>query len=276
MTQDKPTDETNAPERIAKRLARAGLCSRRDAELWIEQGRITVNGQVLKTPATVVTSADIITADGKIVAAPEPTRLFRYHKPAGLVTTSRDEKGRLTIFDKMPAALGRVVSVGRLDLNSEGLLLLTNDGELARHLELPSTAWARRYRVRVYGDIDAKKLAGLAKGHVVSGIEYGPIDVTIDVPGTHNHWLIVTLREGKNREVRNVMESLGLEVNRLLRIAYGPFQLGQLPKGAIEEVPTRVMRDQLGTFMKSGKAIQAPSSAEIRKKRRNTLPTKSD
>ena len=275
MTEDQNTAENTGRERIAKRVARAGICSRRDAERWIEQGRITVNGVVLKTPATLVGPEDVITADGKIVAAPVHTRLFRYYKPAGLVTSARDEKGRTTIFDKMPPALGRVVSVGRLDLNSEGLLLLTNDGELARHLELPSTGWARKYRVRVFGDIDEQRLAALAKGHVVSGVQYGPIEATIDVPGAHNHWLMVTLREGKNREIRKVMESLGLEVNRLIRVSYGPFQLGQLPKGAIEEVPPRVLRDQLGTFMKTGKAIPAPSLAPVRRVR-NTLPPKPD
>lgn len=258
-----PSDDTR--ERIAKRLARAGICSRRDAERMIAEGRITINGAVLKTPATLVGPDDKILADGKLVSAPEATRLFRYHKPAGLVTSARDEMGRTTIFDKMPPSLGRVVSVGRLDLNSEGLLLLTNDGALSRYLELPSTGWARRYRVRVYGALDEARLASLGQGHVVSGIKYGPIDVTVDVPGPHNHWLMVTIREGKNREIRKVMESIGLEVNRLIRVAYGPFQLGQLPKGAIEEVPPKVLREQLGHFMKTGKTPDTQKTSHRQK-----------
>ncbi len=248
-------DDQAKGERIAKLLARAGMCSRREAERWIEAGRVAVDGETLTSPAVVVDAADRITVDGQPLPAAEPTRLWRYHKPAGLLTSHRDPQGRPTVFERLPAALPRVVSVGRLDLNSEGLLLLTNDGELARRLELPETGWKRRYRVRVHGAVDEAKLSGLAKGITVSGIKYGPIEARLDKQQGANAWLTVTLAEGKNREVRRVFEHLGYTVNRLIRTAFGPFQLGKLTRGQTAEVPAKVVREQLG-LKKKGKAAQ--------------------
>jgi len=234
-------------ERIAKRLARAGLCSRRDAERWIADGRVSVDGKVLKSPALDVSEASDIRVDGKPIPAAEPARLWRYHKPAGLVTTHKDERGRPTVFERLPPDLPRLISVGRLDLNSEGLLLLTNDGALARELELPARGWLRRYRVRVHGTVDPARLAALEKGVTVEGVAYGAIRAQLDrAQERSNAWLTMSLREGKNREVRRVMEHLGLGVTRLIRIAYGPFQLGELARGQVEEVPRRVLREQLG------------------------------
>jgi len=238
------TDEKG--ERIAKRLARAGLCSRREAERWIEAGRVVVNGHKLDSPACVVAPEDLILVDGKPLAEPERTRLWRYHKPAGLVTTHKDPEGRPTVFQHLPDSMPRVISVGRLDLNSEGLLLLTNDGELARRLELPSNAWVRRYRVRVHGEVSADALARLEKGVTVEGVAYGAIKATLDRQQGANAWLTVSLQEGKNREIRKVMEHLGWPVTRLIRVAYGPFQLGTLDEGGTEEVPGKVLREQLG------------------------------
>ena len=233
-------------ERIAKRLARAGLCSRRDAERWIAEGRVSVDGKVLASPARDVSDESDIRVDGKPIPEPEPPRLWRYHKPAGLVTTHKDERGRPTVFERLPPNLPRLISVGRLDLNSEGLLLLTNDGELARELELPARGWLRRYRVRVHGAVDAARLAALEKGLTIDGVAYGPIRAELDRTQGSNAWLTLSLREGKNREVRRVMEHLGLGVTRLIRIAYGPFQLGELERGQVDEVPRRVLREQLG------------------------------
>ncbi|MBF5095142.1 rRNA pseudouridine synthase [Azospirillum sp. INR13] len=247
-TAKKSDSATNGGERIAKRLARAGLCSRRDAERWITEGRVAVNSRVLDSPACVVRPGDIVQVDGKVIPEPEPARLWRYHKPSGLVTTARDEKGRETVFDRLPADLPRVVSIGRLDLTTEGLLLLTNDGELARFLELPATGWTRRYRVRVFGEVDERHLAALEKGPTIEGVKYGPIEAVLDRVQGRNAWLTVSLKEGKNREIRKVMESLGLQVNRLIRVAYGPFQLGKLEEGAVEEVPKRVVREQIAPF----------------------------
>ncbi len=235
------------PERIAKVIARAGLCSRRDAERWIAEGRVAVDGEVLKSPAVTVTADSDIRVDGKKLPKPERTRLWRYHKPVGLVTTHRDERGRPTVFGALPADLPRLVSIGRLDLNSEGLLLLTNDGALARRLELPATGWVRRYRVRVHGDVDPARLAALARGVTVDGLAYGPIRAALDRQQGSNAWVTLSLHEGKNREVRRVLEHLGYPVTRQIRLAYGPFQLGNLARGAIEEVPRKVLQDQLGT-----------------------------
>jgi 23S rRNA pseudouridine2605 synthase len=233
-------------ERVAKAIARAGVCSRRDAERLIAEGRVSVDGKKLESPAILVDETSDVRVDGKPLPSPERTRLWRYHKPAGLVTTHRDEKGRPTVFERLPPGLPRVVSVGRLDLTSEGLLLLTNDGALARRLELPATGWLRRYRVRVNGKPDAEALEKLGKGIEIEGIRYGAIEAKLDRQQGANAWLTVGLREGKNREVRRVMEHLGLPVTRLIRLAYGPFQLGSLPRGAVDEVPGKVLKEQLG------------------------------
>jgi 23S rRNA pseudouridine2605 synthase len=233
-------------ERIAKYLARAGVASRREAEKLVEAGIVTADGALVQTPAFKVRPGMRVRVDGTLVAAKEPPRLWRYHKPAGLVTTHRDPQGRPTVFDAVKDRLPRVVSIGRLDLTTEGLLLLTNDGALKRHLELPSTGWVRRYRVRAYGRPDAKKLAQLAEGVVIDGVAYKPIKVEVDRAQGGNVWLTISVTEGKNREVRKVMEHLGLKVNRLIRTAYGPFQLGSMKKDAIEEIPARQLREQLG------------------------------
>ncbi len=241
--------DADAPrgERVAKLLARAGLCSRREAERWIAEGRVSLDGRVLESPAVVATAESDLRVDGKPIPQREPARLWRYHKPAGLVTTHRDEKGRPTVFERLPPELPRVVSVGRLDLTSEGLLLLTNDGGLARALELPSRGWIRRYRVRVHGSVEAPRLKSLEKGLTLDGISYGPIRAELERAQGSNAWLTMALQEGKNREIRRVLAHLGLDVTRLIRIAYGPFQLGHLPRGNVEEVPRRVLREQLGT-----------------------------
>jgi 23S rRNA pseudouridine2605 synthase len=233
-------------ERVAKFLARAGVCSRRDAEKLIADGRVKLNGKVLETPAVKVTAKDKVSVDDRLVGAPEPTRLWRFHKPAGLVTTHRDPAGRPTVFEHMPPDLPRVVSVGRLDLNSEGLLLLTNDGELARRLELPANGWSRRYRARAFGRIEQAELDQLKNGISVEGVNYGSIDAQLEKRQAANSWITLTLAEGKNREVRRVLEALGLKVNRLIRVSYGPFLLGTLEPGAVEEIPRRVLKDQLG------------------------------
>lgn len=233
-------------ERIAKIVARAGLCSRRDAEEWIVQGRVAVNGRVINSPALDVTASDVVTIDGKPLPERERTRLFLYHKPRGLMTTHDDPEGRPTVFDNLPDGLPRLISIGRLDFNTEGLLLLTNDGGLARALELPDTGWLRRYRVRAHGDVTQAQLDELKKGVEVDGVKYGSIDATLERDKAANVWIVFAIREGKNREVRNVMAHLGLEVNRLIRISYGPFQLGEIEEGQVEEIKSRVLRDQLG------------------------------
>ncbi len=233
-------------ERIAKVIARAGVCSRREAERLIAAGRVALNGERLDSPAVNVTADQRITIDGELLPAPAPPRLWRYHKPKGLITSAHDPQGRPTVFAALPPELGRLLSVGRLDLNSEGLLLLTNDGALKRRLELPASGWTRRYRVRVHGRPDAKKLAGLARGVRVDGVDYGPIRAELERQTGANAWLKMALTEGKNREVRKVLEHLGLAVNRLIRVAYGPFQLGRLPRRAIEEVSAKVLAEQLG------------------------------
>jgi 23S rRNA pseudouridine2605 synthase len=232
--------------RIAKAIAHAGLCSRRDAEAWIASGRVTVNGKVLTTPAHVVTPDDKISVDGKPLPEPAATRLWRYNKRRGTVTSHRDPQGRRTVFEALPPGLPRVVSVGRLDINTEGLLLLTTDGELARHLELPSTGWLRRYRVRAHGRVTQEALDRLRQGVAIDGVRYGPVEARIDREQGSNLWLTISLREGKNREVKRIAEHLGLTVNRLIRISFGPFALGDLADGAVEEVKRRVLADQLG------------------------------
>ncbi|MEO6382059.1 MAG: pseudouridine synthase [Nitrobacter sp.] len=235
-----------AGERIAKVIARVGLASRRDAEEWVTQGRVAVNGRVINSPALDVTSSDVITVDGKPLPERERTRLFLYHKPRGLMTTHADPEGRPTVFDNLPEGLPRLISIGRLDFNTEGLLLLTNDGGLARALELPDTGWLRRYRVRAHGEVAQAQLDALKNGVEVDGVKYGSIDATLERDQGANVWLVFAIREGKNREVRNVMAHLGLEVNRLIRVSYGPFQLAEIAEGQVEEVKTRVLREQLG------------------------------
>jgi 23S rRNA pseudouridine2605 synthase len=260
-------------ERIAKVMARAGLCSRRDAEAWIAEGRVAVNGKVLTSPALSLGPDDKVMVDGQPLAQRLRTRLFLFHKPRGLVTTNKDPEGRATIFDYLTShhpEAPRLVSVGRLDINTEGLLLLTNDGGLARILELPATGWLRRYRVRVNGQIDQASLDRLAQGIVLEGIHYAGIEAKLDRVQGANCWLTMGLREGKNREVKRVLEHLGLTVNRLIRISFGPFQLGELADSALEEVRTRVLRDQLGpTLLKEAGAdldapIDVPQRQELR------------
>lgn len=245
-TPAKPAGNTPEGDRIAKVLARAGVASRREAERMIEAGRVSVNGKVIDSPALNVTSRARIAVDGKPVGEPEPERIWLYHKPTGLVTTNKDEKGRATIFDKLPPELPRVMTVGRLDLNSEGLLLLTNDGGVKRKLELPSTGWLRKYRVRINGRPTEETFAPLRKGVVVEGEKFQPMDITLDRQQGANAWVTIGLREGKNREIRRAMEAIGLTVNRLIRVSYGPFQLGNLKPGEVEELRRRVVRDQLG------------------------------
>ena len=233
-------------ERIAKVMARAGLASRREAEAWIAAGRVSVNGAVISSPALNVTSRDRIVVDGQPLPSRARTRLFRYYKPRGLVTTHADPQGRPTIFARLPKCLPRVISVGRLDINSEGLLLLTNDGGLARMLELPATGWLRSYRVRALGRVTQDALDRLRSGITVAGIHYGAIEATLDREQGANVWLTVGIREGKNREVRKVLEHLGLQVNRLIRVAYGPFELGELDDSEVVEVATEDLRAALG------------------------------
>ena len=257
-------------ERIAKFLARSGVASRRESEKLIEAGRIKVNGKTLTTPAIKVTAKDTVLFDNQPIAAKEPPRLWRYHKPDGLVTSHKDEKGRETVFDTLPKELGRVISVGRLDITSEGLLLLTNDGELARQLELPSTAWQRKYRVRAYGHVTQHDLDGLKAGIKIDGIKTGPIEAELERQKGDNAWIAVTLREGKNREVRRAMETLGLHVNRLIRVSYGPFQLGNLGKGDVEEVKTRILREQVGHLVDIPEAKPRPQGQRISKPKRGT------
>ncbi|WP_019645143.1 pseudouridine synthase, partial [Novispirillum itersonii] len=241
-------------ERIAKALARAGVCSRRDAEKLIADRRVRMNGKPVETPATLVTPHDVLTVDGKPVAKPQTTRVWRYHKPPGLVTTHHDPQGRPTVFDAMPSTMPRVISVGRLDLNSEGLLLLTNDGALARQFEHPSNGWTRRYRVRVFGAVDPARLALLAKGVTVDDVTYGSIQAEVERQSGANSWLTVTLTEGKNREIRRVMDYLGYRVNRLVRVSYGPFYIGRLERGELEEIPPKMLAELLDNVAKAGSA----------------------
>ena len=234
-------------ERIAKRIARSGVCSRRAAEKLIEEERVTVDGNVVTTPATIVTDRSSIKIDGELLKDSERTRLWLFHKPRGIITSHKDTHGRETVFDLLHPDLPRVISVGRLDYNTEGLILLTNDGELSRYLELPETAWVRRYRARVYGKVKMRALEGLKNGSVINGVEYGPITVEHDKNQSkgHNNWLTLSLKEGKNREIRKVLESFNLKVNRLIRLSYGPFQLGNLPESQTKEVAYKVLQEQI-------------------------------
>jgi 23S rRNA pseudouridine2605 synthase len=248
-------------ERIAKVIARAGYCSRRDAEKLIAEGRVALNGETVTTPATKVGPDMIVAIDGKALAEPEAARLWRYHKPSGLVTTHKDPQGRPTVFLSLPRSLPRVVSVGRLDFNSEGLLLLTNDGEIARRLEIPASGWPRRYRVRLFGKVTQKDLDDLATGITIDGVKYGPIVADLERSKGVYSWASVSLKEGKNREIKRVMERLGLKVARLIRVQYGPFHLGQLEPGHVEEIPARLWREHLGIGRKKqteAKAKTAP------------------
>lgn len=244
---DKPEAESEEDgDRIAKVIARAGICSRRDAEKMIAEERVTLDGTVIKTPATKVRPGQVVAIDNKPLAEPEATRLWRYHKTAGLVTTHRDPEGRPTVFANLPKHLPRVVSIGRLDCNSEGLLLLTNDGEIARRLELPASGWTRKYRARLFGKVTQADLDKLAQGITVDGVKYGPVVADLERSKGVYSWATVTLKEGKNREVKRLMESLGLKVARLIRVQYGPFHLGQLAEGAVEEIPAKLWREHLG------------------------------
>ena len=274
-TDDEAEAEGPRGERIAKFLARAGVASRRDVEKLIAEGLVRLGGKLVTSPATFVSPGDQISVNGKPIAMPERTRLFRYHKPTGFVTTHRDPEGRPTVFANLPQGLPRLVSVGRLDLTSEGLLLLTNDGALARKLELPANGWLRRYRVRVHGKVNERALAALARGVTVDGVAYGPIEAGLDARMGTNAWLTVALREGKNREVRKVMAHLELAVTRLIRTAYGPFQLGSLPRGAAEEVNAKVLREQLGLDApKRGREATAeePAAPEVAESKPQRTP----
>ncbi|MCI5109129.1 MAG: rRNA pseudouridine synthase [Marivita sp.] len=266
MTQNPPPGD-----RIAKVIARAGIASRREAEQLILQGRVSVNGKVITSPALNVTASDKVVVNGKVIGTPDEPRMWLYHKPVGLVTTTKDEQGRPTIFDNLPEDMPRVMSVGRLDLNSEGLLLLTNDGGIKRKLELPSTGWLRKYRVRVKGQPSDAMLEPLRKGMVIDGERFQPMIVSLDRQQGANAWLTVGLREGKNREIRRAMADIGLTVNRLIRISYGPFQLGQLKSGAVDELRRKVVRDQLGLDLpnaeESGKPLKTKGNAVKRKPR---------
>ncbi len=263
------SDKTPPGDRIAKVLSRAGIASRREAERMIAAGRVAVNGKVIDRAALNVTDKDRITVDDKAIGEPEKARLWLYHKPSGLVTTNRDEQGRTTIYDELPEDLPRVMTVGRLDINSEGLLLLTNDGGIKRKLELPSTGWLRRYKVRIHGRPTEDSFTPLRKGLTIDGEKFQPMQITLDRQQGANAWVTVALREGKNREIRRAMEDIGLKVNRLIRISYGPFQLGQLKAGAVEEIRSRVMRDQVGLDVPPEAALKPkPKTVNRARKRR--------
>lgn len=251
-------------------MARAGLCSRREAERWIADGRVSVNGKRLATPACEVGPGDKVLVDGRPLPAAEPPRMWRYHKRRGLVTTHADPEGRPTVFDALPDTLPRVISVGRLDFNTEGLLLLTNDGALARHLELPATGWLRRYRVRAHGRVTQTDLDKLKDGVEIDGVRYGPVEANLDSLQGGNIWITMALREGKNREVRRILEHLGLQVNRLIRISYGPFQLLDLKPGEVDPIKRRVLADQLGADIAAALGLDRPDLIEARSGRRHT------
>lgn len=246
MPQIKDVKGAKKPERIAKVLARAGVASRREVERMIAAGRVSVDGKLLDTPAFLISGDEEILVDNKPVEAKSAPRLWRYHKPVGLLTTHRDPGGRPTVFENLPKDLPRVISVGRLDMTSEGLLLLTNDGELARKLELPKTGFARKYRARAYGKTTQVRLDRLKQGIMIDGIKTGPIEAVLDKQQGTNAWISLTIREGKNREIRRALETLGLKVNRLIRLSYGPMQLADLKRGQVEEIKPKILRDQLG------------------------------
>ena len=267
------SDQKLKVERIAKRLSRAGVCSRREAERWIAKGRIAIDGVNISTPATLVTSKTVITIDGKMISEPQRPRLWRYHKPAGILSTNKDPENRPTVFDQMPKNLPRVMLVGRLDLNSEGLLLLTNDGMLARHIELPSTGWVRQYRIRVYGPLDESRLISLSNGIIVNGIRYGSIKANLDSQRGDNSWITVSLQEGKNREIRKVMEHLGLKVNRLIRISFGPFRLGELNRNKVRELDQRAISKHINfdtTDLKRNKIKQTHHKKKSSKQKKTS------
>jgi len=260
------TNQTSAaPMRIAKAMARAGLCSRREAERFIADGRVSVNGRKIDSPALNVSSADKIIVDGKPLPLAEPIKLWRFHKPKGLVTTAKDERERKTIFDVLPKDMPRTITIGRLDINTEGLLLLTNDGELARHIELPSTGWLRRYKVRAKGSVTQDKFDALKKGLTIDGVNYGPVDAQMIKEQGANCWFTMGLREGKNREIKKIAEHLGLNVNRLIRLSFGPFMLGDLKEGEIEEVKSHILADQLGPKL-AGQFNIKPSTGQAKAK----------
>jgi 23S rRNA pseudouridine2605 synthase len=266
------SESASEGERIAKRLARAGLCSRRDAERWIAQGRVKVDGEVLTTPAFVVTDKSRIEVDDKPLPEADRARLWRYHKPPGELVTARDPRGRRTIFESLPKGMPRVVTVGRLDFNSEGLLLLTNDGGLARRLELPANGWTRRYRARVHGEVDTSRLAALSKGVTVEGVHYGPIQASLERQQRSNAWLSIALGEGKNREVRKVLAHLELPVVRLIRVAFGPFYLGELERGETAEVPAQALDNLLGLKTASKEGWARPRPHPGRRPQRHPSP----
>jgi 23S rRNA pseudouridine2605 synthase len=258
-------EKPGEPMRIAKAMARAGLCSRREAERWIADGRVSVNGKLLKTPACEVGPKDKVIVDGRPLPTAEPVKLWRYHKPKGLVTTHADPQGRPTVFEKLPPEMERVISIGRLDFNTEGLLLLTNDGAMARYMELPATGWTRRYRVRAKGRVTPADLEKLKDGVEIEGVRYGPIEATIDSVQGANMWLTIAIREGKNREVRKILSHLGVEVNRLIRLSFGPFQLLDLAPGSVEQVKRRTLSEQLGPSLSNQFGLS--ESTEDRKAR---------
>jgi len=287
MPSKPPRQASTSPpegERVAKVMARAGLCSRRDAERWIEAGRVTLNGKPLKSPAQNIIETDVLIVDGQTVGDAASPRLWRYHKPSGRITTHKDPQGRPTVFEALPADLPRVISVGRLDFNTEGLLLLTTSGELARHMELPETGWARRYRVRLHGRPGDDDFRKLADGITVDGMRYGSIEAALERTQGSNAWISMTLREGKNREIRRVLGALGYEVSRLIRVSYGPFQLGDLQAGGIDEIKPHVIRQQLGEdraaafglarkHQATARTKSRPDASDNRKPRKKWSPT---